>query len=1035
MKNVILSYFAAVLFFSTVACAPEHPVTPNAHNVAPSMPTIVISPANPTTDQDLKVIFVDESVDPEGSTVSYLYRWLKNSVIQPDMVTDTVPSASTGKGEQWQVFVRATDGKAESDAATSETTIVNSRPVVTVTIDPAMPTTVDDLVARPVGLDSDNDTVAFRYAWTKSGTQQSTIADRVAASSTARGDIWQVTVVPNDGEVDGTAASATVTVQDALPVLTEVTVGPSPAYVTTTIVSMLGTASDDDGDTVTFAYEWKANGTTILGQSGATLPPGNCQKGDSITVTVTPNDGAQDGPAVTSTALVVSNSAPAITGVHIDPNAGGEAATFTCIPDNFSDADNDAAQYVYQWRVNGTATVTTATITGQNFSRGDAITCTAIPTDGVAQGTARTSTGVTIANTAPSIASVTITPSSPRKGDTIAAEIVGWTDVDGDTSGYIYAWKVNGIQVAATATLSSSFNKNNTIQLEVTPWDGQAAGTTVYSNVVTAVNTAPAIAGVSITPLVAYTNSNLAANDQGVVDVDGEVVTVHHQWYVNDSLAGSDSSVLSGTFFAKTDVVYVTAQPADSTVRGNTVASESVTIVNSAPTTPVAVIVPASPTVSDNLVCQISTYSTDADTDSLTYSFSWKRNGVDFANATTTSHTGDTVPSSNLVRGEIWRCELTANDGIAFSPTAISEIQIENDFQPPTGYNLNFNASNSIVVIPNSASLNPTTSMTIEFWSYLNDSSRIQYYVLKDDFSNRQFSLACEGISGAGKVRVRSAIRTTSRFNYVDVDTDIVQQSWAHIAMTYDGNVLRLFVNGAFVQQWVIGEPIVTTTADLTFGDNTENYALGGRLDEIRFWSVARSETEIHDNMRRVLVGNEIGLLGYWRLDEGVGDVVADLTGRNHGRLGSAIGVDAADPTWGSSGAPSCGAGAYRNENSKCYILQTSAVTWSAAETSCVSRGGHLASIESEAEAIFVETVFGYVGNKWIGLRNNVATWTDGTSLVFTRWNGGEPNGTPGLCVQTLTGFHGAWNDIECSTILADGNGFRTHAFVCEKMP
>src|SRR5205823_10307165 len=56
-------------------------------------------------------------------------------------------------------------------------------------------------------------------------------------------------------------------------------------------------SSDADGDTVTYGYQWKKNGTAISGATSSTLDlsaAGHGDKGDAITVAVTPNDGSVD---------------------------------------------------------------------------------------------------------------------------------------------------------------------------------------------------------------------------------------------------------------------------------------------------------------------------------------------------------------------------------------------------------------------------------------------------------------------------------------------------------------------------------------------------------------------------------------------------------------------------------------------------------------------------------------------------------------------------------------------------------------------
>lgn len=56
---------------------------------------------------------------------------------------------------------------------------------------------------------------------------------------------------------------------------------------------------------------------------------------------------------------------------------------------------------------------------------------------------------------------------------------------------------------------------------------------------------------------------------------------------------------------------------------------------------------------------------------------------------------------------------------------------------------------------------------------------------------------------------------------------------------------------------------------------------LNGDITEVRVWSVARSEQEIWDNMYDVDPKTP-GLIGYWKFDEGQGNVIRDWTGNGN---------------------------------------------------------------------------------------------------------------------------------------------------------
>ena len=81
-------------------------------------------------------------------------------------------------------------------------------------------------------------------------------------------------------------------------------------------------------------------------------------------------------------------------------------------------------------------------------------------------------------------------------------------------------------------------------------------------------------------------------------------------------------------------------------------------------------------------------------------------------------------------------------------------------------------------------------------------------------------------------------------------------------------------------------------------GDNAERvYSLHGQLDEVRLWKVARTQEQIQTAMTGELTGAETGLVGYWPLDEGTGNIAHDRTANgNNGILGTAFGAGA--PAW-----------------------------------------------------------------------------------------------------------------------------------------
>src|SRR5207253_2896973 len=140
-------------------------------------------------------------------------------------------------------------------------------------------------------------------------------------------------------------------------------------------------------------------------------------KGDQITVEVTPNDGTVNGTTATSDTATVINTAPVIDSVAINETSPTTNQTLH-VTVTSHDVDSDTVTYTYQWFKTGTAIsgATSSTLdlnAAGNGSKADAISVQVTPNDGTVNGSAVTSPAVTIANSAPVIDSANIDETSP----------------------------------------------------------------------------------------------------------------------------------------------------------------------------------------------------------------------------------------------------------------------------------------------------------------------------------------------------------------------------------------------------------------------------------------------------------------------------------------------------------------------------------------------------------------------------------------------------------------------------------------------
>ncbi|MEM7657007.1 MAG: LamG-like jellyroll fold domain-containing protein [Bacteroidota bacterium] len=104
---------------------------------------------------------------------------------------------------------------------------------------------------------------------------------------------------------------------------------------------------------------------------------------------------------------------------------------------------------------------------------------------------------------------------------------------------------------------------------------------------------------------------------------------------------------------------------------------------------------------------------------------------------------------------------------------------------------------------------------------------------------------------------------------------------WHHVAAVVDGGNILLYVDGQqAATHSFVGSPSHSTDMDIHIGASP---GFGGRhfegvMDEIRIWDVARTQQELLDNSTVDLTGSETGLVAYFPMNEGSGQIAGDLS-------------------------------------------------------------------------------------------------------------------------------------------------------------
>jgi hypothetical protein len=136
----------------------------------------------------------------------------------------------------------------------------------------------------------------------------------------------------------------------------------------------------------------------------------------------------------------------------------------------------------------------------------------------------------------------------------------------------------------------------------------------------------------------------------------------------------------------------------------------------------------------------------------------------------------------------------------------------------------------------------------------------------------------------------------------------LVAGEWFHVAVSSTSDTIRVYINGILSGSTAaVGSPLSGPGGGpLRVGWYRAWYDyFDGTIDELRVWNTARTQAEIQAAMFAPLHGDEAGLAGYWRFDEGAGQQIYDSSPcGNTGVLGVDGLPDAADPIWVVSDAP-----------------------------------------------------------------------------------------------------------------------------------
>jgi PKD repeat protein len=437
-----------------------------------------------------------------------------------------------------------------------------------------------------------------------------------------------------------------------------------------------------------------------------------------------------------------------------------------------------------------------------------------------------------------------------------------------------YAWTFGDGTTSTAANPSHTYQSPGSYSAQLSVSDGTSTTTSgsITINVTTTGTNQPPVAVASATPMAGPAALLVTFSSAGSYDPEGATLT--YNWTFGDgstsTAANPSHSYAAGTFSAQLRVSDGTNSTSSSPMT-ITVTNPAPTVLLTSPTNGASYAAPAtfnlaaSVTPNGHTITKVQFYNGTAllgedtvspYTLSLTNmgpaTYSLVAQAVYDAGATTAS------PAVTLTVGGL----VAAYGFDEGSGTTTADASgngnngtVSNATWTTAGHysdGLVFGGTNALVTVNDSASLDLTSGITLEAWVYPTAVDGWRSVIFKPNGS----SGLCYVLQGSsGQYGSVPSFGLSIAPANVLASTSLATNTWSHLAATYDGATMRLYVNGTEVANQAQTGAVAASSDPLTIGGNSSGNNFAGTIDEVRIYSRALSPSEIQSDMNTP-VGN-----------------------------------------------------------------------------------------------------------------------------------------------------------------------------------
>ncbi len=163
------------------------------------------------------------------------------------------------------------------------------------------------------------------------------------------------------------------------------------------------------------------------------------------------------------------------------------------------------------------------------------------------------------------------------------------------------------------------------------------------------------------------------------------------------------------------------------------------------------------------------------------------------------------------------------------------------------GSALSFNGKSSRVVVNDSTSLHLSSGMTLEAWV---SPTSVPTFWQDIIYKQNDIYFLEAGSSLSKNPPAVGATFSSHGDQFLAGASTLLANQWTHLAATYDGATLRLYVNGAQVASRAMSDSVTSSSSPLQIGgDSAFGQYFKGIIDEVRIYNRALAPAEIQNDM------------------------------------------------------------------------------------------------------------------------------------------------------------------------------------------